>query len=258
MRWRHVLITGGSSGLGRALAEALAAPGVTLHLSGRDEARLAAVAETCRARGAIALPRLLDVTDSAGMADWIGGAGPLDLVLANAGVSGGTGGLVEPPAQARRIFATNIEGVLNTVLPALAVMAAQPVREGLRGQVGVVASLAAFVAAPGAPAYCAAKAAVQRWAEALDATERARGIRVSAICPGYVATPMTAQNAFPMPWLMTPEQAAARTLEGLAARRLRIAYPRRLYALARLVGALPPGLRNALMTKLPAKAIQEP
>jgi short-subunit dehydrogenase len=141
---------------------------------------------------------------------------------------------------------------------ALPVMAAQPAREGLRGQVGVVASLAAFVAAPGAPAYCAAKSAVQRWAEALDATERNRGIRVSSICPGYVATPMTARNAFPMPWLMTPETAAARTLAGLAARRLRIAYPRRLYALARLVGALPPGLRNALMTKLPAKAIQEP
>jgi short-subunit dehydrogenase len=249
-----VLITGASSGLGAALAEACAAPGVALHLGGRDATRLDAVAASCRARGATAVAHVMDVTDAAGMAGWIAGAGRLDLVIANAGVSGGTGTAVETAAQARRLFEVNVTGVLNTALPAIATMAGQaPGSDGVRGRVAVIASLAAFVAAPGAPSYCAAKAAVQRWAEAMDATERRRGIRLHAVCPGYVATPMTAANPFPMPLLMTPESAARRTLDGIARGAIRIAYPRRLYAMARLVGGLPPAWRHALFSRLPAK-----
>ena len=192
------------------------------------------------------------------MADWVAGAGRLDLVIANAGISGGTGGATEPADQAARIFATNVTGVLNTALPAIAAMAAQPPGpDGLRGRVAVIASIAAFVAAPGAPAYCASKSAVQRWAEALDAAERARGIRLHAVCPGYVRTPMTARNAFPMPFLMDAEEAARRTLDGIARGRLRVAYPLPLYLAARLVGALPPRWRNALMGRLPAKGAMD-
>lgn len=252
--WRDVLITGASSGLGRALAEACAAPGVTLHLGGRDAARLEEAAAACRARGAAVHAAVRDVTDAAGMAAWVTGAGRLDLVVANAGISGGTGGATEPAAQAQRIFATNVTGVLNTALPAIEAMAAQaPGPDGVRGRVAVVASIAAFVAAPGAPAYCASKSAVQRWAEALDATERARGIRLHAVCPGYIRTPMTAPNPFPMPFLMEPADAARRTLAGIAAGRVRVAYPLPLYLAARLVGGLPPGLRHALFNRLPAK-----
>lgn len=252
--WTHVLITGASSGLGRALAEACARPGAVLHLSGRDAARLEEAAAACRARGAEVRPAVLSVTDAAGMAGWIAGAGPLDLVIANAGISAGTGGDTEPPEQSRRIFETNVTGVLNTVLPALGAMAAQPPgTDGVRGRIAVIASLAAFVAAPGAPAYCATKAAVQRWTEALDATERRRGIRLHAVCPGYVRTPMTAGNTFPMPFLMDAEEAARRTLAGIARGRVRIAYPWPTYALARLVGGLPPALRAWIFSRMPAK-----
>ena len=124
--WNSVLVTGASSGLGRALAEGCAAPGVTLHLSGRDATRLEAAAESCRARGADVRAAVLDVTDAAAMRGWIDGAGRLDLVIANAGISGGTGGATEPAEQAARIFATNLGGVLNTALPAIEAMAAQP------------------------------------------------------------------------------------------------------------------------------------
>jgi short-subunit dehydrogenase len=123
--------------------------------------------------------------------------------------------------------------------------------------VAVVASIAAFVAAPGAPAYCASKAAVQRWAEALDATERRRGIRLHAVCPGYVRTPMTARNAFPMPFLMDAEEAARRTYAGIARGRVRVAYPLPLYLMARLAGALPPAWRNALFSRVPDKQALE-
>lgn len=238
------------------MAEACAAPGVTLHLGGRDAARLEATAAACQARGAVALPALQDVTDAAAMSEWVAGAGRLDLVIANAGISGGTGAATEPAAQARRIFAINVTGVLNTALPAIAAMAAQaPGADGIRGRVAVIASIAAFVAAPGAPAYCASKSAVQRWAEALDATERARGIRLHAVCPGYIRTPMTAANPFPMPFLMEAEDAARRALIGIAARRVRVAYPLPLYLMARLVGGLPPALLHRVFNRLPAKPI---
>jgi short-subunit dehydrogenase len=252
--WRGVLITGASSGIGRALAEAVAAPGVTLHLSGRDAARLAEVEASCTARGAVVRPQVLDVRDQAAMRDWIAAAGQLDLVIANAGISAGTGGRTEPPAQARAVFDTNVGGVLNTVLPALDAMAAQPPGpEGLRGRIAVIASVAAFIGVGGAPSYCASKAAVQSWAEALDASERRRGIRLHAVCPGYVRTAMTLGNRVPMPMVITAEDAARRTLSGIAGGRTRIAYPFLVYAAARVVGALPPGLRAAIFNRLPAK-----
>jgi NAD(P)-dependent dehydrogenase (short-subunit alcohol dehydrogenase family) len=252
--WRHVLVTGASSGIGRALALACAAPGVMLHLGGRHAGRLEETAAACMVAGASALPRVVDVRDREAMAAWIAGAGRLDLVIANAGISAGTGGVTEPTDQARAIFETNVTGVLNTALPALEAMATQaPGPEGLRGRIAVIASIAAFIAVPGAPAYCASKAAVQRWAEALDATERKRGIRLHAVCPGYIRTPMTDANQFPMPMLMEPEAAAQRTLAGIAAGRVRIAYPFPIYLAARIGGALPPGLRAALFAAAPSK-----
>jgi len=252
--WRSVLITGASSGIGRALAEAVAAPGVSLHLSGRDAARLAEVEASCAARGAVARPRALDVRDQEAMREWISTAGPLDLVVANAGVSAGTGGRTEPPAQARAVFDTNVGGVLNTVLPALDAMAAQPPGpDGVRGRIAVIASVAAFVGVGGAPSYCASKAAVQSWAEAMDASERRRGIRLHAVCPGYVRTAMTLGNRFPMPMVISAEDAARRTLAGIARGKTRVAFPFLVYAAARAVGALPPGLRAAIFTRLPAK-----
>jgi len=250
----HVLITGASSGLGAALALECAKPGATLHLSARDASRLEGVAAACRAKGALVHPMGIDVRDAPAMAEWIGGAGRLDLVIANAGIGAGTGDGFERTADARAVFDTNVTGVLNTALPAIDVMAAQaPGADGLRGRIAVIASIAAFAAGPSAPAYGASKSAVQRWAEARDATERKRGIRLHAICPGFIRTPMTARNDFPMPWLMEPEQAARRTLAGIRAGHLRVAYPRRLYTLARIMGAFSPAWQNRLLGAAPPK-----
>jgi NADP-dependent 3-hydroxy acid dehydrogenase YdfG len=121
---RTALITGASSGIGAALAEALAAPGVTLHLSGRDLARPEAVATTCRGRGAAVNATALDMRDVDAMTGWIRDAGRLDLVVANAGISGRSrGGGPEDAEQARAIFEINLGVALNTVVPAMAVMA---------------------------------------------------------------------------------------------------------------------------------------
>lgn len=254
MRWPNVLITGASSGIGTALAEACAGPGAVLHLSARTTTRLDGVVAACRAKGAEVHPVAVDVRDAAAMAGWIAGAGRLDLVFANAGVGAGTGDSWETAEDCRAVFETNLTGMLNTALPAIEAMVAQaPGADGWRGRIAVIASIAAFVAAPSTPAYSASKSAAQRWAEARDGTERKRGIRLHSVNPGFVRTPMTSVNDFPMPFLMEPEQAARRTLDGIAAGRLRIVYPRRLYVMARIVGALPPSWRNRLLMIPPAK-----
>lgn len=248
------LITGASSGLGRALALGRAVPGATLHLAGRDAGRLGETANACRAKGATVHEALLDVTDEAAMAAWLTGCGRLDLVIANAGRSGGTGTGDEPAEAARAIFRTNLDGVLNTVLPAIAAMRAAPAApDGRRGSIAVIASVAALVSVPGAPAYCASKAAVDRWAVALAPSLRRHGIQLTSVCPGYIRTAMTARNRFPMPGMMDADQAAAIILRGLASGRPRIAFPGWFAALAMAANLLPPGLVAASIGRLPGK-----
>ena len=256
MALARVLITGASSGIGRALALALAAPDAELHLAGRDTARLAAVAEACRARGASAEARMVDVRDAAAMAAWIGSVGPLDVVIANAGISAGTGqGAVETAAQARAIFAVNLDGALNTILPAIDSMLARPPdAAGVRGRIAAIASIAAFLPAPGAPAYSASKAALDRWTLATAPRLRPHGVLLTSICPGFIRTPMTADNDFAMPGLMDADRAARIMLRGMAAGRMRVAFPWWLAATARLIGALPPPLAAALLLRGPTKA----
>lgn len=247
----RILITGASSGIGAALARAYAAPGCALLLGGRDRVRLDAVAADCRARGAAVETTVVDVTERAATQAWIEGvdrAAPLELVIANAGISAGTGEGGEDAAQARAIFATNLDGVLNTVLPALAAM-----QRRRSGQIALMSSLAAFRGFPGAPAYCASKAAVRIWGEALRGELAATGVRLTVICPGYVESPMTAANDFPMPFLMSAERAARIIRRGLRRNRARVAFPWPTYAAAWLIGLLPPGLTDPLLARLPKK-----
>ncbi len=248
----HVLITGAGSGLGAALATTLAGPGRRLVLVGRRPDPLHTVAAQVRARGAEAVVAPADVTEAEAMAAVVAAAEavrPLDLVIANAGVSAGTvGGEPESAAQVRAVFATNLAGVLNTVLPVLPAMSA---RGG--GQVAVMASLAGFRGQPGAPAYSASKAAVRAWGEALRPLLRSRGMAVTVIMPGFVATPLTAVNAFPMPQVWSAERAARHIVRGLARNKARIAFPWPLTLAAWLGALLPPAWVDPLLARLPHK-----
>ena len=197
-------------------------------LGGRDRDRLEATAELCRRAGAAVEIAAVDVTDAAAMDAWLvaaDAAAPLDLVIANAGISAGTGRGGETAEQARQIFRTNIDGVVNTVQPAIACM--QPRR---RGHIAIVSSLAAYRGFPGAPAYCASKAAVRAYGEALRGALHGDKIGVTVICPGFVESGMTAVNEFPMPMLMTAENAADRIHRAIARNKASLAFPWPLHA----------------------------
>jgi short-subunit dehydrogenase len=172
----------------------------------------------------------------------------LDLVIANAGISAGTGFAGESPEQTRRIMKTNVAGAFNTVLPVLPAMVARK-----HGQVAVMSSLASFRGFPGAPAYCASKATLRLWGEGQRVWLRQHNVKLSVICPGFVRTPMSDGNPYPMPFLMDAERSARIIQRGLARNKARIAFPWQTYWLAQLVTMLPLALTDALLAKTPSK-----
>lgn len=261
---KSILITGASSGIGRALAVHYAGAGVSLALNGRDADRLSAVAAACRAKGAEVETALVDVTDRDAMKNWIEGIfadTPLDLVIANAGISGGTGGRVtgEPVAEARRIFDVNVSGVFNTLEPAIAQMQAVKLKtQGqIKGQIAIVSSLAGFRGYPSSPAYSASKGAVRFYGEGLRGTLKRSGIAVNVVCPGFVTSRITDQNDFPMPFKMSAEEAAAKIADGLARNKGRICFPWPMHFMAWLIGVLPDPLAQYILSKAPDKAALE-
>lgn len=249
----NIVITGASSGIGEALAMHYAAPGITLGITGRDAGRLEAVAAAARARGAVVDARVIDVADQAAMGMWLAAfdlAHAVDLVIANAGV--GNLAASEPTAQSlmagRRMFAVNIDGVLNTIDPLLPRMAARGY-----GQVAMMASLAGFKGLAGAPAYSASKGFVKLYGEALRGSLARHGIQVNVICPGFVASRITATNNFKMPFFMAAPKAAQIIANGIQKNRARIAFPWPMLFGSWLLAALPVALSDYIAMKLPQK-----
>lgn len=248
---RSILITGATSGIGAALARDYAEPGMRLVLSGRDEGRLAAVAAEVRAAGAQVETAIVDVTDAQATARWVEAAddaAPLDLAIANAGISGGTSGGGESVDQANAIFDTNIGGVVNTLHPASERMVSRG-----RGQIALVSSLAGFRGLPGAPAYSASKAAARAWGDAMRPRMKRHGVTVSVVCPGFIRTPMTDVNQFPMPMLMEVDRAAGLIRRRLARGHAMIAFPLPMYLLVRLMAALPHPVGDYVYGRMPEK-----
>jgi short-subunit dehydrogenase len=247
----HILITGASSGIGAALALGYARPGTHLSLGGRSRERLAEIAAQVAARGATSSTASVDVRDRDAVAAWALAAddrAPLDLVIANAGISGGTHGGPESADQTRAIFAVNLEGVLNIALPVIPRMIARR-----SGQIAIISSLAGYRGFPGAPAYSGSKAAVKAWGEALRADLAPQGVKVNVVMPGFIRSPMTDANDFPMPFLMPAEKAAAIIQRGLAADRARIAFPFPTAFLAWAMSALSPLIADPILRWLPKK-----
>ena len=248
---KNIVITGASSGLGAALAVHYARSGVTLYLSGRNEGRLAQTARLCEELGAMVQPKIIDVTDASAMQNWleaIDTASPIDLVIANAGISAGLGGGEEKAEQARNIFAINIDGVVNTIAPLIPRMTARK-----SGQIALISSLAGIRGLPSSPAYSASKGWLRVYGEGLRGWLARSHVRVNVVCPGFIKTPMTDVNPYYMPFLMSADKAASIIARGLVQNKARIAFPRRLYIPLLALSALPCWLSDKLFALLPDK-----
>jgi short-subunit dehydrogenase len=248
-----VFITGASSGIGQALAARYAAAGWRLALVARRTAEVHAwvVAQGLTSNmsteaaqqqvgvyGAdVSLPDSIIAAAQACMAQ----QGLPDLVIANAGISIGMDSAERDDLDVMRdTFATNNVGLASTFHPFIRRMRSR----GSGGLVGV-ASVAAIRGMPGHGAYCASKAAVVAYCESLRGEMRGTGVRVVTLLPGYIATPLTEKNPYPMPFLMQAEAFAAQAFKAIAAGTSYRVIPWQMGIVAKVLRLLP----NALLDR---------
>jgi short-subunit dehydrogenase len=232
------VITGASSGIGWALARELAAHGCKVGLIARRQEKLRALAGDIGQAGGIAATAAADVGNRVQTVGAIRGLaeqlGPIDLLIANAGVGMPT--KLDPMniADIEEMFRVNILGVVYAIEAVLPEM----LRRG-RGHLAAISSLAAYKGMPGESAYCASKAAVNYYLEGLRIHLRDKGVAVTVLCPGFVRTPMTAANEFHMPWLLEADEAARRMVRALERRRKVYNFPWQTALLMKLTRWLP-------------------
>ncbi|MCJ7800303.1 MAG: SDR family NAD(P)-dependent oxidoreductase [Polaromonas sp.] len=245
-RGKIVWLVGASSGIGQATAHALHAQGATVYLSARNAQALAAF--TAAHPGAQALP--LDVSDYAALqaaAQTIAARGPLDLVLYCAGFYKEQRATDYRLAEMLQHNAVNYVGMLqllDVVLPGFVARQA--------GHISLISSVAGYRGLPKSLAYGPTKAALINLAETLYLDLHDSGIGVSLICPGFVETPLTAQNQFSMPGLITPEQAASEIMAGWKTGRFDIHFPKRFTRWMKALRLLRYGLYFAVVRKFSA------
>jgi NAD(P)-dependent dehydrogenase (short-subunit alcohol dehydrogenase family) len=254
----RVFITGASSGIGAALAREYAARGAVLGLLARRRDALDALVAT--------LPHperhrayAVDVTDHAALAnaanDFIAAHDGADVVIASAGISHGT--LTERPEDLplfESVFATNVGATIATFASFIGAMKKG---SGARRLVAI-GSVAGVRGMKGAGAYCASKAAVHSYCESLRLEMRPYGIRVVTIAPGYIDTPMTSNNRFPMPFLMPAGRFAAQAVRAIEAGASFRTIPWQMGLAAKLLRVLPNFLFDLLFARAPQKARKEP
>ena len=246
-----VFITGASSGIGEALAREYAGRGATLGLVARREDLLGKLAASLSVPSATyaADVRELAAMQAAG-ADFIARHGVPDIVIANAGISHGTlTEYAEDVEVFRQILDVNVMGMVNAFHPFVAAMRARG-----SGSLAGIASVAGYRGIPGAAAYSASKAAAIRYCESLRVELRATGVKVTTICPGYIATPMTEKNPYPMPFILSAEQFARRCARAIESGTSQSVIPWQMALVARLLTVTP----NALYDFALARAGRKP
>ncbi|MGB3425220.1 MAG: SDR family NAD(P)-dependent oxidoreductase [Castellaniella sp.] len=245
-----VLITGATGAIGQALAEAYAAPGVSLVLLGRRTGVLRELAARCEARGARARTTVLDLRDRAALQMWLDGqvdeALP-DLAIINAGVnlSASQPGRGEDWDEVDGLLELNVRASLR-----IAHALGERMRRRGAGQIALMSSQAAWRGLPATPSYSASKAALKAYGEALRDGLARYGVRVNVVMPGYVSSPMCAAMPGPKPFEWDAARAARRIRRGLAANRARISFPFPLSLGCWLLAGLPPGLSGRVLSWL--------
>jgi NAD(P)-dependent dehydrogenase (short-subunit alcohol dehydrogenase family) len=229
--WKVVWVTGASTGIGREIALQLAARGVKVAASARNAEKLSQL-------GNNVTPYPLDVTDRESVLRVIAeierDLGPIDLAILGAGSYSPVAADNIDPGVFATIMDVNYVGVVNCLAGLLKSML--PRRSG---HIAWIASVAGYRGLPKAAGYGPSKAALINLAESLKPELDGLGIAISVINPGFVETPMTASNDFPMPFMMQADEAARLTIAGLAKKRFEIAYPARFVAVMKIARLLP-------------------
>jgi short-subunit dehydrogenase len=232
------VVTGASSGIGRELARQLAARGAKVGVVARRAELLQELVAEIRAAGGTVEAATADVSDRTAVLAAVGELkaklGPVDLMIANAGVSAPTGADPVNVPGVELMTKVNFLGVVyafESVLPAMLARKS--------GHLVAVSSLAAYKGLPGAAGYCATKAAVNTYCESLRIELGDRGVAVTCVCPGFIHTPMTADQTHPMPFLMDADRAAGRILNALRRRPKVYNFPWLMYRLMKVTRWLP-------------------
>jgi len=243
---KNIWIIGASSGIGKALAIELGRRGARLALSARNGLALETLFSQL-GKGAIVQP--LDVTDSAAFKAAAQAVsqklGSLDGVILMSGVYTPGSVIDNDMATIKNIVDVNLMGALNCLAAVVPLLRAQK-----KSQLVLCGSVAGYRGLPHAQPYSATKAALINLAESLHAEEKKNGIDVRLVNPGFVKTPMTEKNTFPMPFMITAEAAAKTIADGLAGRSFEICFPTRMKLLMKLLKVLPDWLYFKIGGKL--------
>ncbi len=239
MNWKTAWITGASTGIGRELALQLAAKGVAVTASARSAEKLTGLA--AERPGITALP--LDVSKREDVQQAIdrlvAAEGMPDLVILNAGVWHPMGVSDYDAAKVEDSIAVNYLGVTNCLASVMPIMTARR-----SGHIALVSSVAAYRGLPKSAAYSPTKAAITSLVETLYADLANYGVKITLVSPGFVETPMTAVNEFPMPLILKPDDAAARIIRGLEKGKYEIAFPWQIVTALKLARIAPNWLFN--------------
>jgi short-subunit dehydrogenase len=233
-----VVITGASSGLGWSLAKLFAADGWSVALLGRRKDLLEQLQSEIAKKNGNALALACDVTNRAAVraaiAECESRFGPIDCLVANAGVGGRTGPDSFDASVAENIIRTNLLGPVYCFEAVLPGMIARK-----SGQLVGISSLASYRGLPETGVYCATKSGLNSLLESLRISLRRHNVSVSIVCPGFVRTPMTAQNKNPMPFLLEQDEAAALIYRAILKKKKLYAFPWQLALIVRIGRLLP-------------------
>ncbi len=250
---KSIIITGASSGIGKALALQYANQGVCLGLIARNRERLEETAALCRGKGAVVEILSCDIHAHEALSEWMKAFDkryPVDLVISNAGISGGTGkqGDIEPIEKIESIFQTN---VMDAIFVGQCLF--EEMKKRGNGQIAFTGSIAGFQGWAGAPAYTASKSALHTYAEGLRMLAVRHHIGVSIIAPGFVKSAMTDQNNFPMPFMLNAEKAAIIIQKGIQKNRKYIIFPLQMHLISIMSRLLPEVFLNWLSKRINGK-----
>ena len=245
---KNIFITGASSGIGEYVAYEYAKQGATIGLAARRKELLEKVSAKCEGLGGKPIIYEVDVSNQTAtkrvIDDFITKSGGIDIVIANAGISGKVELDNGNSDEINRMLSTNILGVTNTILPAIPTMIKQQ-----SGRVIVVSSIAGFRGLPGRSGYSASKVAIRFMANSWRASFAKFGISFTTICPGFIDTDLTSSHKYHMPFLMQVDVFAKKMVNAIEKKKKTYIAPWQWRFIIPLIKAVPEWLLNYFVAK---------